>query len=237
MPLADRQEKLLSTIVEQYIATAEPVGSKPLVESGKFDLSSATIRSEMVELEEQGLLYQPYTSAGRVPTEQGYRYYLENILLPERQINLKEQDQKTLLQYLNKLDVEQLEVVIKNLAKELAEMVEGAVVIGFSPNNVYYTGISNVFRQPEFCQLDTIINMSQVIDHLDGAMVNIFEQIREPRIFLGSDNPFGRDTGAILTKYQVKNQSGVFGILGPLRMNYKKGWQMINFLNSKFNNI
>lgn len=237
MELVDRQNKLLTTIVEQYINTAEPVGSKPLVQSGKFDLSSATIRNEMADLEEKGLIYQPHTSAGRIPTENGYRYYLENILLPSNQLNLTELEQKKLNKYIQRISGAQSEVVIKDLAKEVAELVDGAVVVGFSANDVYYTGISNVFRQPEFNQPDMVINMSRIIDHLDSVMTKIFYEIKEPRIFLGLDNPFGRDTGAILSRYQIKDQIGVFGILGPLRMNYRKNWQVINFLNNELNII
>ena len=85
--LSDRQKKLLLLIIRDYIDTAKPVGSKYLVEHDHLDLSSATIRNEMAALTEMGYLRQPHTSAGRVPTEEGYRYFVSQLMykadLPE----------------------------------------------------------------------------------------------------------------------------------------------------------
>ncbi|MBC6476370.1 MAG: heat-inducible transcriptional repressor HrcA [Hormoscilla sp. GM102CHS1] len=80
--LNNRQQRVLQATVRQYIATAEPVGSKSLVEEYAFAVSPATIRSCLGFLEKAGLLYQPYTSAGRVPTESGYRIYVNQLMTP-----------------------------------------------------------------------------------------------------------------------------------------------------------
>src|SRR5512137_1439133 len=78
--LTERQRLILALVVRDYIETAEPVGSKRLVEHDKLDLSSATIRNEMAALTEMGYLRQPHTSAGRVPTEEGYRYFVTHVV-------------------------------------------------------------------------------------------------------------------------------------------------------------
>ena len=84
MALEDRQKVILKAIVDDYIATAEPIGSKALLERNNFNLSSATIRGEMAELEENGYLIHPHTSAGRIPTDKGYREYVDNLMtVPE----------------------------------------------------------------------------------------------------------------------------------------------------------
>ena len=80
MELSDRKKKILSAIVEQYVISGEPIGSKMLMEMLPFSVSSATIRNEMSELSSLGLLEQPHTSAGRVPTQAGYRYYVDNLM-------------------------------------------------------------------------------------------------------------------------------------------------------------
>ena len=82
MELSERKEKILAAVVEQYIKTGEPVGSKALLDSLDMSVSSATVRNEMADLGYLGLLDQPHTSAGRVPTGEGYRYYVDN-LVPE----------------------------------------------------------------------------------------------------------------------------------------------------------
>src|SRR5690606_10133937 len=75
--LSPRQEKLLEAIVEQYAEVAAPVGSSLLAKA--FDVSSATIRSEMAELERKGFIKQPHTTAGRIPTDKGYRHYVNRV--------------------------------------------------------------------------------------------------------------------------------------------------------------
>ncbi len=80
MELAARKQKILSAIIETYIKTGEPVGSKSLISESGLDVSSATVRNEMADLTNRGFLIQPHTSAGRIPTQQGYRYYIDNIM-------------------------------------------------------------------------------------------------------------------------------------------------------------
>src|SRR5918999_5532307 len=78
--LSERQQAILAHVVEEYVATGLPVGSKTLVERSGLGVSSSTVRNELAVLEEQGLLTHPHTSAGRVPTELGYRSYVDRIL-------------------------------------------------------------------------------------------------------------------------------------------------------------
>ena len=80
MELSERKKAILKSVIDSYIRTGDPVGSKSLTESKQFSLSSATIRSEMNDLEAMGYLEQPHTSAGRVPTAQGYRTYVDSLM-------------------------------------------------------------------------------------------------------------------------------------------------------------
>src|SRR6187401_1937457 len=81
--LTPRQEEILVRVVEEYVATGAPVGSKTLVQRAAMDVSSSTVRYELAMLEEQGLLSHPHTSAGRVPTDLGYRYFVDQLLREE----------------------------------------------------------------------------------------------------------------------------------------------------------
>ena len=81
MELGERKKRILKAVIELYIATGEPVGSKNVQAVFPEDISSATIRSEMAGLEELGLLTHPHTSAGRIPSVEGYRYFLKNLIL------------------------------------------------------------------------------------------------------------------------------------------------------------
>lgn len=91
MKMEDRKQKVLLAIVHDYIGTAEPVGSRTIAKKYKLGVSPATIRNEMADLEEQGYIEQPHTSAGRVPTEQGYRYYVD-YLMKKQELTREEEE-------------------------------------------------------------------------------------------------------------------------------------------------
>ncbi|MCZ7577376.1 MAG: heat-inducible transcriptional repressor HrcA [Dehalococcoidia bacterium] len=92
--MSDRRARILALIVDDFVGSAQPVGSQSLVDRHQLGLSSATVRNEMAALEDEGMITQPHTSAGRIPSHRGYRYYVSS-LMPER--NLTRQEQFTIL--------------------------------------------------------------------------------------------------------------------------------------------
>lgn len=209
--MKQRQKNLLEYIVKEYIRTAFPVGSNLLVDKHFKDLSSATVRNEMAELEKEGLITHPHTSAGRIPTEEGYRYYIDNFIKDTEIKEIKE---------IRKLGN------FKDIAKKIAEISGLAVVISFTKDDVYYTGISNVFSQPEFHQYDLAYNFTSVIDHLDDVISGIYDEIGDSvEVKIGSENPFGADCGLIITK----NKEKLIALLGPIRMDYVKNINLIKY--------
>jgi len=221
-----RQQNLLKIITGQYIKTALPVSSQLIAQAGSFDLSPATIRNEMADLEQQGYIFHPHTSAGRVPTQKGYQFYVDNFL-NEPRLNKKQQDS---LDQLARPFKQFEPLMAKELAKGVAEFSQGAVFVAFSPNDFYYTGLSNLFSQPEFAEQRLIYNLSRVIDHLDLVLGKIFGQIgSDIKIAVGKNNPIAHDCSAVITKYQVKNQQGILGILGPMRMDYQNNFSLIKY--------
>ena len=105
MELSDRKKKILAAVVDEYVRTAEPVGSKTIADTGCLDCSPATIRNELAELVNMGYLEQPHTSAGRVPTPQGYRIYV-NELMERQKLSLEESEEinRSLNEKLRQLD-------------------------------------------------------------------------------------------------------------------------------------
>lgn len=230
----NRQETLLKFITSQYIKTAAPVGSKLIADAGNFDVSSATIRNEMAELENEGFIYQPHTSAGRIPTEKGYLFYVDNFLA---ELGLSKKQKETLDNVIalgNAFD----QALIKTLAKQISGFTDAAVFVAFSSNDFYYTGISNLFDQPEFAEQQLVRHLSEVIDHLDLTIGKIFNQLRDAvEISIGSKNPFSRDCSSVIAKYQAKNNSGIIGVLGPLRMDYQTNFNLIKYSQQLINNL
>ena len=135
MELDERKREILNALIENYLETGEPVGSRTISKSSDLSLSSATIRNEMADLEEMGLIVQPHTSAGRIPTDEGYRFYVESLLnnheievnKKERQIKAKQEEIDDLKKMLNANG--QVDDVMQNLAGMLAEDTNYAAVV------------------------------------------------------------------------------------------------------------
>lgn len=223
--LNKRKKSILKKVVEEYIKKAKPISSGILAKKDFPKLSSATLRNEMLDLTRIGLLFQPHTSAGKVPTVSGFKFFLDNFL-EEKEISNLEKD---IFLHIKERFVEKRKR-IKELAKKLAEISEEAVVMAFSKDDFYYTGLSYLFHQPEFRDLSLIYNISEMIDHLDETMKKIFDRISETEILIGEKNPFGDKCGVILTKSEIDGQKILLGILGPVRMDYSKNLSLIKFI-------
>ncbi len=228
--LDKRKEQILKIILKEHIKTGAPVGSGVLVDKYKLKISPATVRNEMAELEERGYIKQPYTSAGRIPTEKAFRFYIENIT--EKKLDGSETEEiKSMLKKKNELGY-------KQAAKTIAKMSESAVFWAFHKHDLYYTGISNLLAQPEFAQNGLIYDISGIIDRMDEIIEKNFDKLGfGVQIMLGSENPFSRYCGAITAKYKVEGQIGLFGILGPMRMNYEKNAALVKYLTEEITKL
>lgn len=229
----DRQQELLQCVVEAYSERAQPVGSQLLVQRYKFPYSSATIRNDLAVLEEEGYLTQPHTSAGRVPTEKGYRFYIQNCVGTPL---LAKRDAQQLAEVFEQ-DEELTEDVIKELARRSAEILNSAILVGLRSHDVYYTGLTNLFRQPEFSHQATVIRVSSVIDVLDAAMEDIRSHLEEEpiTILIGQENPFGPSCTVILTQLpNTGSEVRIIGVLGPLRLNYPRALAAMHFMHDQF---
>lgn len=231
--MTERQKELLGLIIREHIKTAKPIGSAALVESAGLELSSATLRNEMATLESEGFIHQPHSSAGRVPTQKGYQYYIEHFL---RKKSLTATDQERFSDILRSgLDGD---VLLKACAKEVVEKSHETVIVAFDRNNVFYTGISNLFSKPEFAQPETVTNISRVIDHLDERVGKVFDQVRNVEILIADQNPFWRDCAAVVGRYRMKDdREGLFFILGPLRMDYERNIALVEYVKNELAHV
>lgn len=222
--MLERHYKLLSEIVRNYIKIAEPVSSKALEAS--LGVSSATIRNDMAFLEEAGYLTQPHTSAGRLPTTKGFQFYLDN-LMRVRPPQIAEQ--RTLRQIIEKQS--EAEVASKELARSLATLSAEAALAAISPDHTYYTGLANLFRQPEFADIEMIQEMGQIVDHLDEGLRQLWPQASEEvKVLLGDNNPLGSDCALIYVSLRLAHQPVLLGLLGPVRMDYDANIGRMNYV-------
>lgn len=222
-----RQANLLKLIIESYIKTAEPVGSKFLVSEFDLELSDATVRNEMRFLEETGYLAQPHTSAGRIPTEIGYRLYVEELM---GQSSVSKKTTEVLEKAVKDLKGED---AVKALSRAMAEEIHAVVIVAFGTERVYYTGLSELFAQPEFKNSEYTLNASEMFDQAEELVGDLFERVPlgKPQIFIGSQNPLGPHLSLVSVQLP---QEIIINVMGPLRFDYKKAIGVTQILSSIF---
>ncbi|MGB4966856.1 MAG: transcriptional regulator [Candidatus Saccharimonadales bacterium] len=215
--MTPRQKQILSAIVEQYAEVAVPVGSSLLAKV--FGVSSATIRAEMAELERLGFIRQPHTSAGRIPTDKGYRYYVNQIAEGESSLLVRGAE-RALSARLE--DSGLPERAIRNAVDTLVELTHnlGLATIG---NQLYISGLSNLFGQPEFHGGQQVQQVAALLDNLEPWLREAAPN-QPLSVYIGAENPIGRsaDVSLIISRFRSPfSDHSYIGVLGPTRQNYR----------------
>lgn len=209
----ERLNQVLGLVIDKAVKTGEPVGSQSLVDNYKLNVSPATVRNYFSELENLEYIMQPHTSSGRLPTEKGYKYFIEN-LMPVYTLSRKEG--LDLTEALKQSNEEHR--AVKSLAKIVAEMAQNAAVVGIGSHDSYYTGLSNLFAQPEFKDWNRIVSLSDVLDKMDEVLAKLRSvRFEQPTVLIGADCPFGSLCGSVVVSLPP---GYMIGILGPMRMDY-----------------
>lgn len=231
MNITPRQTQILVAIIEQYAEVASPVGSVTLAKL--FEVSSATIRSEMAKLEDLGLITQPHTSAGRIPTDKGYRFYVNRLTEENRdenkQILLNADNLKDNLRGFRAISSrvtaqnDRADHAIRSAVDSLVE-VTGNLGLATIGDQLYMNGIYNLFSQPEFESGEAVQSIAQLLDNLEPWLREVAPN--EPlNVYIGSENPIGKSSGAslIISKFESPfSENSYIGVLGPTRQNYGK---------------
>jgi len=222
--MTDRQKQILAAIVEQYAEVASPVGSSLLAKV--FNVSSATIRAEMAELERFGLIGQPHTSAGRVPTDKGYRYYV-NSLAETQNLVSEHRAERALTARVQGGGMP--DRTIRNAVDTLVELTHnlGLATIG---DQLYMSGLSNLFGQPEFVHGAHVQQIAGLLDNLEPWLKEAAPN--EPlSVYIGAENPIGRSAGAslIISRFRSPfSDRSYIGVLGPTRQQYRDVMNLVS---------
>jgi heat-inducible transcriptional repressor len=220
--MTERQAKLLAAIIEQYAEIATPVGSVLLAKL--FDVSSATIRAEMARLEEMGYITQPHTSAGRVPTDKGYRVYVNSISGLER----PNEDRTTRVIEARVSGSARADQTIRMAVDSLVELTHnlGLATIG---DQLYLSGIGNLFSQPEFVDGEHVREVARLLDNLEPWLREAAPN-QPLNVFIGQENPIGRNSGVslIISRFRSPfSDDSYIGVLGPTRQSYNKVMNLV----------
>lgn len=219
--LTQRQIDILRGLIEEYIETAEPVGSETLEKKYSLSASPATIRNEMVRLTNLGYLKKPHSSAGRVPTPVAMKFYVRQ-LMKEKELSVAEEVslKEKLWDYR-----ERSQRFLKELSKSLAEKTKALAVITTSEGDLYAAGYANILDMPEFFDIDITKSLLSTIDEFDYFQ-NLCSSIvddEEVHVLLGEElgprlkGPYG----FVFTHFETPlHMEGEIGVLGPTRLRY-----------------
>ncbi|HZJ18467.1 MAG TPA: hypothetical protein VFD45_02510 [Patescibacteria group bacterium] len=219
--LTQRQVEILKSLIEEYINTAEAVGSETLEKKHNLSASPATIRNEMVKLTELGYLKKLHISAGRVPTPQAMKFYVKQ-LMKERELSVAEE-----VGLKEKVwDIRDKEKqFLKELTRNLAEKTKALAIITTNEGEFFSSGYANIFDMPEFFDIDVTKSLFSAIDEND-YLREIFARVlddEEIHVLIGEElgpklqGPYG----FVFTKYQTPMRlNGEIGVIGPTRLDY-----------------
>ncbi|OGD86052.1 hypothetical protein A3B51_00095 [Candidatus Curtissbacteria bacterium RIFCSPLOWO2_01_FULL_41_18] len=221
MDLTERQKNLLRSIIEKYIETAEPIGSETIEKESSLGVSPATIRNEMVRLTALGYLKQPHTSAGRVPTSTGMKFYVDQ-LMEEKALSLK--DEVAIKEELTEGN-EPFTKLLRHTTRVLADQTRSLAIATDEEGDIYSAGMANILDMPEFYDIDITKTVLSMIEKFE-MLQQIIGQMRaedQLRILFGDELgiPYLEPCGFVVIRYQVPNHQGILGVIGPSRLNYQ----------------
>ena len=225
--LTQRQIKIFKCVTEEFIETAQAVGSETLERKYNLGISSATIRNEMAALTQLGFLKKGHLSSGRSPTSMGLKYYVRNLMtLKSMSVSEEVGVKEKVWNYRNEFDR-----LLKELTKELAKKTRSLAISTIDQGSIFSSGSSNLLEEPEFYNIDVTKTVLSLLDDssfwlelISRAGVDTSDSSSQMTHLL-----VGEDLGMehlepcsfIYQTYQAGPHRGIVGIVGPARVRYQ----------------
>ncbi len=230
--LQQRKDRILAIVISQYIKTVNPVGSQLITEQYKLDVSPATVRNILAELEEDGYLSHPHTSAGRMPTSQGYRYYVDHLM---HEIQLLEEE-KHLIEQECKRYRNQLEQLMERTSQALSDLTHYTAIISVDgwESKIILKGTSYVVDYPE--QTD-ILKIRAILNILEekGQLLELINRDLSKRtaVYIGHEMALKEMDSCSLAVscFEKDGVRGRIAVLGPTRMQYDRVVSALDYIS------
>jgi transcriptional regulator of heat shock response len=224
--ITPRQQKLLNAIINEFIETAEAVGSHSLIEKYHFKLSSATIRNEMAELVFRGYLYKKHSSAGRIPTDKGWKFFVDQVKDNLNYIDASAQEE--MVSNLVKVGDEKQELIRQSL--QLLSLLADNAAVALIGNDLYYSGLSNLTHIPELQEDNNLERILTILEDYSTLSEIFNKKAKEEgnddiHILIGEEDTgkeIFKNYSVIFAEIKLKNQKGFLAVIGPNRMRYDK---------------
>lgn len=233
--LTARQKTILDAAIRAYVATAEPVASGEMVKRHRLPYSPATVRAELMALDEAGYLTQPHTSAGRIPTDQGYRFFI-NQRMPGADV--ENQGEKRLREV---ADMTEPVEFAREAARLMAHLSGKFAIAGFPDEDLFFkSGMREVMREPEFTDSHAVQEFSALMETIEDELGRWFdlEDLAEPMAFIGSENPIrlAQHCGMIVSSFETPfRRESVIALIGPKRMDYGRDLALLRHFRELLN--
>ncbi len=230
--LSDRRQRILRALIEEYVSHAMPVGSRTLTEQYNLGVSSATVRNELSALEEAGFITQPHTSAGRVPTDAGYREFVDDLLASDA--FAKKNIQTHMAQSLRD-SADALDELMRKMSEELTRLTDCLALVGcIDTADAHNTklakkerlGLSSLMRKPEFQESSSLLPLMEILED-DTVYYKVFDEASSSSdgfaIKIGHENADSNlvCVSVVAGVYGTGSNQGVVAVIGPKRMEYE----------------
>lgn len=231
-PLTQRQIQILKNVVEEYIKTAEPVGSDNLDRKFSLGVSPATIRNEMAALTQLGYLRQPHTSAGRVPAPRAMKFYVDQ-LMQEKQLSVSEEvaaKQKV-------LDVKQdFDHLMQGATRALSQQTKSLCVGVAEEGGVWHSGYAHILENPEFYNIDVTMQVLSLLEEERRIQEMFFgREWSDPVTVLFGEEmgwPHFEPVGIVACRFVTPQTNGTLAVIGPIRLNYPVVIPIVRYFSS-----
>ena len=242
--LSDRRQIILRALIEEYILHAAPVGSKTIVDNYDVDVSSATVRNDLNFLEECGFITQPHTSAGRIPTEAGYREFVDFLFNNE----FEDEEVDEFEPYMSEIkqSADEIDEMLEGISKRLAGITHNLSVISSNREKAKHAhiskrGISSIMRQPEFKDSANLLPLMEILED-DTVLYRVLNATSDGEtlaVRIGHENASNNLSGVSIVTACFGNgpDTGVVAVIGPTRMNYENVIKAVSQAQSVLNEI
>lgn len=230
--MTERKEQILEYVIMEYIRTAQPVSSFQLIKQYDLPYSSATIRNELNELEHEGYLGQLHTSSGRVPTDRGYRHYVNRLLARQELLRQYASVAHKLMDDLNRMN--EIHIQLKQLLTSIAQESQGLAIGKLSSDVIFQEGMNQFLSQPYFSSMEFIHealkDLEDVQHHIDEIGQGITPGGYE--LYIGEENPIQpmQKYSVIVGRCDFDGDDGTIVMIGPKSMQYAKNIALIEYV-------
>ncbi len=227
--LSIRQKYILEIAIKEYINHASPISSKFIENKYDLGVSPATIRGELYDLVEKGYLYQPHTSSGRVPTDKGYRFFVDNLTEKEAaKLEMKMIEEIKRM----KREIDGRVHFISEFTRFLANTSSSLTMSYFPRDHILLKeGWGKALQDPEFDDVKKVHRFTTMVDDFEENVDNFFEDSKEQclQVYIGKETPYFEniDFSVVVSSCSINKKKGYFAIMGPKRMAYDKNIQLV----------